>query len=617
MHISASCASEKRLPKVPVPPIEHTLGRYLEYARVVSGNDNNAIARTEEAVTKFIKVGMDLQNKLEKIAERDDNWVNRYWLPEMYLKVRLPLPIFSSPVYVFPPQKFRNLDEQINYTSWLVRGIMEYKDLIDRKKVEREMSTGLNKVRMCMWQYDRLLRCYREPFSPTDIQHYQVDADMNTDRWNEHVLVMCNNQTFIMYTRVGGELLNQSEIAHQLSEVVRMSENRPGGTVIPIGGGTCGNRDDAAAFWAIMKEVPQNEESLSLVRSAVFTVCIDRISDPIKWRDDSETNSAIRGMHLLHGFGSKRMGLNRWYDTTIHLIVSNDGTNGLLIEHSVAEGIVIINMAEYALRVSAQNANRKITDGVKRLLTPKALSWYVAPAAQTLLLKQTETFDELASELELRVLEFKDFGKEFIKSCSLSPDGFVQLSMQLAYYRLHGRLVSTYESASIRRFFHGRVDNIRAATPEALLWVETMMSRRKSLALKKKLFEEAAKKQALITLENITGFGIDNHLCALNVLAAEQVERGKLPCLPEIFTDPIWTETMRFPLSTSQVTTSWKNTYLCYGPVVRDGYGCSYNIQANSITFAPSALKSCPTTNVDKFRGALVESLRDMKMLVT
>lgn len=56
------------------------------------------------------------------------------------------------------------------------------------------MSTGLNKVRMCMWQYDRLLRCYREPFSPTDIQHYQVDADMNTDRWNEHVLVMCNNQ---------------------------------------------------------------------------------------------------------------------------------------------------------------------------------------------------------------------------------------------------------------------------------------------------------------------------------------------------------------------------------------------------------------------------------------
>lgn len=40
--------------------------------------------------------------------------------------------------------------------------------------------------------------------------------------------------------------------------------------------------------------------------------------------------------------------------------------------------------------------------------------------------------------------------------------------------RLHGHLVSTYESASIRRFRHGRVDNIRAATPEALRWVQAM-----------------------------------------------------------------------------------------------------------------------------------------------
>ncbi|KHN84256.1 Choline O-acetyltransferase [Toxocara canis] len=479
------------------------------------------------------------------------------------------------------------------------------------------MSTGVNKVRMCMWQYDRLLRCYREACTPVDIQHYKLDPDMNTDRWNEHIVVMCNNQAFIMHIRLKGELLSQSEMAHQLSEIVRMSENRPGGTVIPIGAATCGNRDDAAAFWATMKEVPKNEESFSLVRSAAFAVCIDRINDSIRWREDNESSYATRGLHLLHGFGSKKMGVNRWYDITIQVIVANDGTSGLLIEHSVAEGIVIINMGEYALRLANQNSHSKNTDNVKRVMTPKALSWYIDSSAQKLLNKQIETFDALANDLELRVLEFKDFGKDFIKSCSFSPDGFVQLSMQLAYYRLHGRLVSTYESASLRRFVHGRVDNIRAATPETLLWVETMMNRRKSLALKRKLFEEAAKKQAVVTLENITGFGIDNHLCALNVLATEHVKLGKLPHLPEIFTDPIWTDTMRFPLSTSQVTTSWKHTYLCYGPVVKDGYGCSYNIQANSILYAPSAYRSCPTTNVDKFRGALVESLRDMKMLVS
>lgn len=44
----------------------------------------------------------------------------------------------------------------------------------------------------------------------------------------------------------------------------------------------------------------------------------------------------------------------------------------------------------------------------------------------------------------------------------------------LLYCRCHSRPVSTYESASIRRFKQGRVDNIRSATPEALTFVKAM-----------------------------------------------------------------------------------------------------------------------------------------------
>ena len=43
--------------------------------------------------------------------------------------------------------------------------------------------------------------------------------------------------------------------------------------------------------------------------------------------------------------------------------------------------------------------------------------------------------------------------------------------------RVHGRLVSTYESASIRRFRLGRVDNIRACSIEALDWCKAMTSK--------------------------------------------------------------------------------------------------------------------------------------------
>lgn len=39
---------------------------------------------------------------------------------------------------------------------------------------------------------------------------------------------------------------------------------------------------------------------------------------------------------------------------------------------------------------------------------------------------------------------------------------------------MHGNLVATYESAGIRRFALGRVDCIRAASPEALNWAKAM-----------------------------------------------------------------------------------------------------------------------------------------------
>lgn len=42
--------------------------------------------------------------------------------------------------------------------------------------------------------------------------------------------------------------------------------------------------------------------------------------------------------------------------------------------------------------------------------------------------------------------------------------------------RIYRHLCATYESASTRRFLLGRVDCIRAETPEALKWVSAMQA---------------------------------------------------------------------------------------------------------------------------------------------
>ncbi|PIO64016.1 Choline/Carnitine O-acyltransferase, partial [Teladorsagia circumcincta] len=260
VHLTKHCIRTRStvtgaLPKPPIPTLDHSLDRYIEYAEVVAEGRHQPLQRTQRAVYDFRKAGIIYQQRLLRLAESEENWINQFWLPEMYLRIRIPLPVNVSPAYIFPQQNFEGEDDWLRYTALLIRGFVEYKNKIDTKQLEREVSTGKIKVHMCMQQYDRILGCYRQPEVDEDV-HFMKP---NRNRENEHILVMSRNQ---------------------------------------------------------------------------------------------------QGKHILTGGGSHAHGLNRWYDATIQLVVSSSGTNGLCIEHSAAEGIVIINMAESALRYERENRKR-------------------------------------------------------------------------------------------------------------------------------------------------------------------------------------------------------------------------------------------------------------------
>ncbi|OTF71254.1 hypothetical protein BLA29_011631 [Euroglyphus maynei] len=90
-------------------------------------------------------------------------------------------------------------------------------------------------------------------------------------------------------------------------------------------------------------------------------------------------------------------------------------------------------------------------------------------------IKQAEKLaDKSINDLDFFVLDFKEYGSDFIKQQRISPDAYIQLSLQLTFFKLHRQIVSTYESCSLRQFRNGRVDTIRASTKETRDWAECM-----------------------------------------------------------------------------------------------------------------------------------------------
>ncbi|KAI8421312.1 hypothetical protein MSG28_008343 [Choristoneura fumiferana] len=55
-----------------------------------------------------------------------------YWIEDMYLKVRLPLPINSNPGMVLPRRHFAKVDEVADLAALFIDDLLDYKEMLDR-----------------------------------------------------------------------------------------------------------------------------------------------------------------------------------------------------------------------------------------------------------------------------------------------------------------------------------------------------------------------------------------------------------------------------------------------------------------------------------------------------
>ncbi|XKL63030.1 hypothetical protein PGB90_005394 [Kerria lacca] len=106
------------------------------------------------------------------------------------------------------------------------------------------------------------------------------------------------------------------------------------------------------------------------------------------------------------------------------------------------------------------------------------------------------------------------------------------------------------------------------------------------------------------------GFGVDRHLLGLK-LAAKELDIE----VPKLFFDAGFVRSLHMRISTSQVASKCDG-FMCYGPLVIDGYACCYNPRNEDMNFAISAFRSSKQTNAAFFRESLENSLDDMKNLI-
>uniref|UniRef100_A0AAU6PBV7 Choline O-acetyltransferase n=1 Tax=Protohermes xanthodes TaxID=1452977 RepID=A0AAU6PBV7_9NEOP len=630
------------------------------------------LERTRAIVKAFSAPGAHgtrLQLYLNEQRELKDNWAYEYWINDMYMNNPLPLPVNSNPGMVFPPRKFTTVHDVARYAARLLDGVLDHKEILDKKALPIERATSREKGQpLCMTQYYRLLTSCRMPGKVQDSLYSRLEDNQDVKNNNEHIIVACRNQFYCVAVKATDRgRLTEDEICSQFLHILNDAPCLA--SPPPVGLLTGDNRRKWGDNRESLYQDERNRRNLDLIAKSLLLICLDeplpanfnaralRTSSSSSASGNldetnrggyvgyiaghrDETNMAHQ---MLHGGGSSLNSANRWFDKTVQFVISNDGVNGLCYEHSPAEGIAVIQLIEQLLKKCDELPPGSHAPATlhSHLPPPERLEWQLDARMHRSIQEAAQNIDGLVEDLDLYVHRFTGYGKNYIKSCNVSPDVYLQLALQLTYFRLYGHLVTTYESASTRRYHLGRVDCIRSATQEALNWVTAMcqgeggglksppdsevsddellnMGKKVTFSLyteqkKLELWDAAVKRQTEIMIDNIMGQGIDIHLLGLREAARETAPTAAHP-LPDIFLDETYRIANNFLLSTSQLPTT-SDTFMGYGPVVPDGYGASYNPHPDMIVFCLSAFHSSETTSTWKFAHSLEESLTAMQKL--
>ncbi|KAI0029170.1 acyltransferase ChoActase/COT/CPT [Vararia minispora EC-137] len=555
---------QESLPHLPVPTLSSTLSKYLE--TVQPHLTPAEYAKTETTVHAFetSPIARELQRRLEARAADPSikNWLADWWNETAYMGYRDPVVVYVSYFYLHLENGTMSAAQR---AATLIKAMLPFRLLVETKifyseLLEPEVVRG---VPLCMASYKWLFHASRYPTVPSDTAH-KFDS-----RTHNHVVFIRNNRFFeVALAHPDGRELSAADLEQQIAQVIKLADSGIGPAV---GALTSDNRDNwAHARQRLLEASPNNKDALERLESAMVIVPLD----PTK-----PTSREDLSWSLWVGNGR-----NRWYDKH-QLIVFDNGRSGFLGEHSCMDGTPTLRMNEFILAALAAG---KVELGHPfpslSLPTPTEITFELSSQNYADIASAEAAFDKLVAAHDLEVLHFGAYGKEYIKKFKASPDAWVQLVKQLAFWKFKGRPAVTYESTQTRKFQLGRTEVTRSASNESKAWVAAMVDPTASDETRCTLFRSAVARHVQYAAEAADGQGVDRHLFGLKNMLRKGEE------VPEIYKDPAYGRTNHWELSTSQLSSRFIDGW-GYGEVVPDGYGMSYSIGDDYIRWTITSLK--------------------------
>ncbi|KIX08955.1 uncharacterized protein Z518_00033 [Rhinocladiella mackenziei CBS 650.93] len=665
-------AGQDKLPKLPIPDLESTMKKYLEaLAPLQNSHEHN---ETKAAVRDFLENdGKDLQERLKKYATGRTSYIEQFWY-DSYLNYDNPVVLNLNPFFLLEDDPTPARNNQVTRAASLVISALCFVRAVRKEELPPDTLRG---APLDMYQYSRLFGTARVPTENGCI--------IGQDSDSKHVVVMCRGQFywFDVLDRNNDLIMTEKDLAINLQVIVDDADQTP---IQEAAKGAIGVLStENRKIWSGLRDLltreegSNNAECLGIVDSALFMVCLD-YTEP---SDVSHlcgnmlcgTNEVVRGVQV----GTCT---NRWYDK-LQIIVCKNGSAGINFEHTGVDGHTVLRFASdvytdtilrFAKSINGQAPTlwtSQSPDPSKRdpesfgdvSTTPHKLEWDMTPELQTALRFAETRLADLINQNEFQTLDFTGYGKNVITSMGFSPDAFVQMAFQAAYYGLYGRLENTYEPAMTKMFFHGRTEAIRTVTPECVDFVKTFWTdtsaQRKVDALK-----AATQKHTAVTKESSKAQGQDRHLYALYCVWQRKVNdegaeaasttgfssngyssptdvsdagspkrleessspisrsragtdssRSPAPALhhmPALFSDPGWEKINNTILSTSNCGNP-SLRHFGFGPVSGDGFGIGYIIKDDSISVCASSKHRQTRRFVDSLESYLHEIRRLLK----